>query len=85
MGVGPQEGAKPHLGMLLTPCKWQPTAIWVPHPARAVNPKHAPDLCKRPTWLLVAVASSGALGCALSAVIVPLLWASITCRWRQRG
>jgi hypothetical protein len=29
-----------------------------------------------PTWLLVAVASSGALGCAASAVICPLLCAS---------
>ncbi len=35
------------------------------------------------TWLLVAVASSGALGCALSAVIVPLLCASIT--YKQEG
>lgn len=35
-------------------------------------------------WLLVAVASSGALGCALSAVMVPLLCASITCRNGER-
>lgn len=36
-------------------------------------------------WLLVAVASSGALGCALSAVMVPLLCASMTCGGKMKG
>lgn len=45
--------------------------------APITQPTHTRPLY--PTWLLVAVARSGALGCPFSAVIVPLLCASITC------